>query len=142
MKGSSGCAETNLWRGQGQKQREQSGGKISDGGGSTRVPLPELESGQSQEDRGSWTWIDLGVAQGGDGGVQEPWLMEHPRTVGQSQVESEPLAEEVGFTVNLVVKAGAYRILGAQCLKIHVRGQIPQLDLHPFQSGSPQGMSY
>lgn len=34
--------------GPGAEEGEQSGGKTSDGGGSTRVPLPELESGRAR----------------------------------------------------------------------------------------------
>lgn len=78
---------------------------------------PGWNQDRAMEGRGTWSWLDLvGLAWGGDGSIQEPLLMEHPRTTGQSQVQSESSEEDMGFTVDSVGKARGCKIFPlSQC---------------------------
>ena len=59
----------------------------------------------------------------GDGNIQDLLLIQHSKITGQSQMESESTEEEVGCTVDSVVKERGCKIFSF--LPMHVNKQLP-----------------
>lgn len=55
----------------------------------------------------------------GVGSIQEPLVIEHPKTTGQSQVESEFSEEEGGIQIDSVVKERHCRVFSLLSLYVN-----------------------